>query len=282
LRVPTDGGVAASDVPSGGTDGAGTRGAERVADVLTLFLSNSATLGVSDIARTLGLSKAVVHRILQSLSSRGLVELSAQDQRYRAGPTITDAGLGSFYEYDHAWHAEASSVLSDLRSRTGETATLSARVGDMRLFVDQMEGAAAVRLSVALWRLRPLYIGASGKAILAFMDPAQQRRVIHNRVVAGAREAVPDAELQAELDRIRAAGIALSRAEVNPDALACAAPILRAGRPVGAVGILSSVRRESDVARFAPMVRDAGEQLSRAFADAHGPRSDHASTGEAP
>jgi DNA-binding IclR family transcriptional regulator len=261
--MSADGELAANDVSLSGTDGAaGTRGAERVADVLTMFLSNSATLGVSDIARTLGLSKAVVHRILQSLASRGIVELSARDQRYRAGPTIADAGLGLSYEYDHAWHQAATPVLGDLRSRTGETATLSARMGDMRLFVDQMEGAAAVRLTVALWRLRPLYLGASGKAILAFMEPRQQARVIEQRVLPGARDDVAGKDLQQELDRIRHAGVAMSRAEVNPDAFACAAPILRNGRPIGAVGICCSVRRESDVAEFAPVVRAAGEQLS--------------------
>jgi IclR family transcriptional regulator, acetate operon repressor len=263
--MSTHGDVAADDVSLSGTDGAaGTRGAERVADVLTMFLSNSATLGVSDIARTLGLSKAVVHRILQSLASRGIVELSAQDQRYRAGPAITDAGLGMSYEYDHAWHQAATPVLGDLRSQTGETATLSARIGDMRLFVDQMEGAAAVRLTVALWRLRPLDVGASGKAILAFMEPRQQARVIAQRVLPGARDDAAGRDLQAALDRIRHAGVAMSRAEVNPDAFACAAPILRGGRPIGAVGLCCSVRREPDVTRFAPVVRAAGERLSAA------------------
>jgi len=244
----------------------GTRGAERVADVLTMFLSNSATLGVSDIARTLGLSKAVVHRILRSLASRGLVEAGAEDGRYRAGPAITDAGLASAYEFDPDWHQAATSVLADLRSQTGETATLSARVGDMRLFVDQVEGAAAVRFTVALWRLRPLYVGASGKAILAFMEPARRRRIVAHRVLGGARGELPAEALHEELDRIREAGVAMSRAEVNPDALACAAPILRDGRPVGAVGLCCSIRREPDVARFAPIVRAAGEQLSAALA----------------
>src|SRR5262249_1445924 len=48
----------------------GTESAARVADVLTLFIAGPAALGVSEISRELGLSKAVVHRILQSLASR--------------------------------------------------------------------------------------------------------------------------------------------------------------------------------------------------------------------
>lgn len=228
-----------------------------------MFLSNPGTLGVSDIARSLGLSKAVVHRILQSLVSRGLVEANASDQRYRIGRAITELGLLASYEYDHAWHAAGASVLRDLRDRTGETATLSARVGTMRIFVDQMEGAATVRLTVALWLPRPLHSGASGKAILAFLDPNLQRKVIDYRLHEEGKEPSPHSkDLEAELDRIRSTGVALSRAEVNPDAIAIAAPIFRAGQPVGAVGVLGSLRRESELARFVPLVRAAGDQLS--------------------
>jgi DNA-binding IclR family transcriptional regulator len=56
--------------------------------------------------------------------------------------------------------------------------------------------------------------------------------------------------------------MALSRAEVNPDAFACAAPIFRNDRPVGAVSILGSMRRQSDMARHASVIRAAGEHLS--------------------
>jgi len=252
------------NVPANGTTiGSGTLGGERVADVLLMFLSNPGTLGVSDIARSLGLSKAVVHRILQSLVSRGLVEANAADQRYRIGRAIAELGLPASYEYDHVWHAAGASILRELRDRTGETATLSVRVGTMRIFVDQMEGAAMIRLTVALWRPRPLHSGASGKAILAFLEPDLRQKIIDYRLPAeGGASAPPRKDLESELERIRSARVALSRAEVNPDAIAIAAPVFRAGQPVGAVGVLGSVRHESEFAGFVPLVRAAGEQLS--------------------
>ncbi len=51
----------------------GTETAGRVIDVLLLFTDGPDELGVSRIARELGLSKAVVHRILQTLVARGMV-----------------------------------------------------------------------------------------------------------------------------------------------------------------------------------------------------------------
>src|ERR687895_1337186 len=60
------------DVSLGGTmistesvPDSGTEAATRVADVLLLFASGPAALGVSGISRRLGLSKTVVHRILR-------------------------------------------------------------------------------------------------------------------------------------------------------------------------------------------------------------------------
>ena len=60
-----------ADVPDAMT---GTESANRVADVLMAFARSDRPLGVTQLAREVDLSKAVVHRILQSLASRSLVQ----------------------------------------------------------------------------------------------------------------------------------------------------------------------------------------------------------------
>ena len=64
----------------------GTETAARVADVLLLFAGGPQYLGVSAISRELGLSKAVVHRILQSLVSREMLRTDPGVPGYRLGP----------------------------------------------------------------------------------------------------------------------------------------------------------------------------------------------------
>ena len=81
----------------------GTEASARVADVLLQFLGGSPSLGVSAIARELGLSKAVVHRILRSLVDRRLLEVDPETRAYGLGPAavalgaraLRDAKLGS-------------------------------------------------------------------------------------------------------------------------------------------------------------------------------------------
>lgn len=256
-----------TDVSASGTDSnSGTLSGDRIADVILMFLSNPGSLGVSDVARSLGLSKAVVHRILQSLASRGLVEANSLDQRYRVGRAITDLGFRASYEYDHAWHTAGTSVLNELRDRTGETATLSARIGAMRIFVDQVEGAGTIRLTVALWRPRPLYVGASGKAILAYLDPELRHQVVDHRLRSDGHEWAPTSTaLEQELEEVRRSGVALSQAEVNPDAFAVAAPVFRDNQPVGAVGICGPIRRQSEMTAFVSSVRAASDRLSESL-----------------
>ena len=60
---------------------------ERAADVLNAFTDlDGADTGVTELSERLGLSKAVVHRILSSLRVKGLVELDEDSRRYSLGP----------------------------------------------------------------------------------------------------------------------------------------------------------------------------------------------------
>src|ERR1700678_3361821 len=72
----------------------GLNGIERALDVLVLFSnSDSPTLGVTEIAAELALSKAVVHRLLTPFRARGFVEIEPETHRYRLGAEIGILGL---------------------------------------------------------------------------------------------------------------------------------------------------------------------------------------------
>ena len=67
---------------------------ERAADVLLLFgRVPSRTLGITEIAHELAMSKAGVHRVLASLRGRGLIEFDERTRRYLLGPALLSLGL---------------------------------------------------------------------------------------------------------------------------------------------------------------------------------------------
>lgn len=72
-------GLASSNGP-GGTESAG-----RVLDVLLRFLDAPDTLGISQLAREMGVSKSVIHRAFKTLSARNLVQFDTSTRQYRLG-----------------------------------------------------------------------------------------------------------------------------------------------------------------------------------------------------
>ena len=97
-------------------------------------------LGVTETARELGLSKAVVHQVLTTLTAKGFVEDS---RRYRLGPALLSLGVAYLDRIDVRGLAEPS--LHRLSAETNETATLSLRYGWERMYVDPVSPTARSR-----------------------------------------------------------------------------------------------------------------------------------------
>ncbi len=131
----------------------GTETAGRVADVLLLFADGDQYLGVTAISRALGLSKAVVYRILQSLVSRELLATDPGVSGYRLGPAAVALGATAMRRFDARVAAEP--VLRKLRDATGETTTLSGLVGDERVYLQQFESPREIKMTVDIGRRSP-------------------------------------------------------------------------------------------------------------------------------
>jgi DNA-binding IclR family transcriptional regulator len=224
----------------GGTPG-GTEAADRVADVLLLFAQADRPLGVSEIARSLHLSKAVVHRILQSLTSRSLVRVVAPNSMYVLGPAATTLSLKAWSQLD--LRAVASPILRRLRDETRETTTLSVLVGHHRMYLDQFESPQEVKMVVDVGVRYPLHSGASSRAILAYLP----ERVVAD-TVAELRESDPGVHADAYLrglDDVRARGYAVSRNERGTGAASIAAPFFDPAR-----NVLGSISSSGPVFRY--------------------------------
>ncbi|MGH2894486.1 MAG: IclR family transcriptional regulator, partial [Solirubrobacteraceae bacterium] len=218
----------------------------RTADVLT-FLAQAPPrpVGVTEIANGLGLSKAVVFRILASLQERGYVEFDADSRRYLLGPKCL--ALGTAYLERTETRRSVHDALVTLSARSEETATMSLRTGWERMYVDQILPPDDIKMVVPIGRLFPLHAGASSKAFLAFLPEAERERFFaeHPRLTALTEHTVIDAgALQAELEEIRAVGFAFSRGERQQGAASVAAPILdSSGAPTAVISVCGPIER---------------------------------------
>lgn len=245
--------------------GSGTEAAARVADVLLLFTSGPASLGVTAIGRELGLSKAVVHRILQSLTSREVLVVDPVTKGYRLGPAA--AALGARALRESSLRAAALPVLRRLRDATDETTTLSELVGDERVYLDQVESAQEIKMTVETGRRFPLHAGGSSKVILAFLPDERRERILAQPLPALTPLTSTDVKLlRDELELIAAERIAVSGGERQYGAASVAAPLFGIdGEVAGAISACGPTSRfdEAAIARHVPLVRRAAEEISR-------------------
>lgn len=235
---------------------------ERAADVLVLFADSGApTLGVTEIADRLSMSKAAVHRILASLRTRGLIELDDDSRRYTLGLTTMRLGLAYLGNIDV--RRLAAPELIDLSSHTGETATLSIRTGDSRVYIDQVTPSREVIMSVRLGVPYPLHAGGSSKAFLAFLTEIERTDYLKRQKLRKLTEqTISDrGSLTAELARIRDSGYAASFGERQPGAASVAAPIFdHHDRPAAVISVCGPAER------FRAEADDCAQALLRATA----------------
>ena len=218
----------------------GTESADRVADVLLLFAQSSHPLGVTQIARSLDLSKAVVHRILQSLTSRSLLQ-AARGSTYILGPAATTLATKAWSQLDI--RSLASPILRRLRDDTLETTTLSVLVGHQRIYLDQFESPQEVKMIVELGPRFALHSGASSRVILAHLP-----QVFVDEAIGQLRALRPDLDAEAyvaALDTIREHGYASSQNERGTGAASIAAPFFDAGR-----NVMGSISSSGPVSRY--------------------------------
>lgn len=218
---------------------------DRATDVLMLFTrTRQPTLGVTEIAQRLSLSKAVVHRLLTTLTAKGFVQLDQDTHRYALGPTVLSLGLAYLERID--LRRLALPALHELSGAMNETSTLSIRSGWTRVYVDQVTPSREVRMSVQLGQAFPLHAGSSSKAILAFLAEEEQEAYLGDGPLERLTDKTitdPD-QLRRELARIRRRGYAASLGERQAGAASVAAPVLdHRGRPVGSVTVCGPIER---------------------------------------
>lgn len=244
---------------------AGTTSASRVADVLHAFIGGPASMGVSEVAREAGLSKAVVHRIFQSLSLRGFLAHDPVTRAYRLGPSA--AALGARALRDMDMRRAAQPVLERLRDETSETTTISEIIGDNRVYLEQFESRQTIRMLVELGHPHALHAGGSGKAILAFLPQARQDKIIEKGLARLTETTITEpGKLRQQLLEIASRGYAVSLGERAPDAGSVAAPIFgNDGTVIGSLSVCGPVHRFSAdvVAEHGKRVLLAGEEVSR-------------------
>ena len=223
---------------------------------------------LSELAERTGLSVSTTHRLLATLIEDGFAIRDRDSGFYVPGHRT--AGIAASVERRTAYlRSLARPQLEKIAGETGETTNLVVLDDVRAVYLDQVPGARAVRMSSRIGSTFPAHCSGSAKAILAF----QPDDAMVNSLLAHApfRRYTPEtittaSDLRADLDLIRQRGYAIEREEYESGVGCIAAPIRDSrGAAIAAISVPGPVQRilGPESARLGTLVLRRCDEISR-------------------
>lgn len=261
--------VPAQDHSPDGPDAAGTgipggpvESVRRALRILRCFSIDAPELGVSDIARQLGMHKSTVYRLLSTLEVEGFVH-QVDGARYALGWRVFELG-----EAVRGWQSMRNVVLRHLQalvSETNETAHLAVLDEGSVLYIEKVESPRPLRMPSSVGKRVPPHCTALGKIFLAGLPQEQLWPLLYRRHERFTPNTIVDPDrLRAEVETVRANGFAVDHEEIEEGLMCIAAPILDGTVVAAAISISGPQSRIGPrLEQYAAAVQATGEALSR-------------------
>jgi IclR family KDG regulon transcriptional repressor len=250
--------------PTRKTEGGRLSSVAAAVRLLKAFSEQQTEIGISDLARKLGVAKSTVHRLAVTLVADGMLEQNPDNGKYRLG--ISLFRLGSLVRRRMSVSNEARPLLRELREKVNETVHLAVLDGNEIMYVYNLESTQAIRMRSDVGVRKPAYCTAEGQAILAFQPPEVVEHVIGAGLAARTPQTVTDAgKLKRVLEGVRQRGCAIEDEESELGMRCIAAPLRNdAGEVVAAVGLAGPVSRLSKkaLATYVPHVIETAAAIS--------------------
>lgn len=195
---------------------------DRAVSILEI-LARTGDVGVTELAKELGVHKSTAFRLVAALERRDLVEQNVGRGKYRLGPGILRLAGASSSRLDVV--QECRVVCAALAKRTGETVNLAVLSAGAALYMHQAAGSSALHSHNWVGQRIPLHATSNGKVLLSALDLAELRRQLPSLPAYTARTITTLAALERELDDVREQGHAFAIDELEIGLSAVAAPV---------------------------------------------------------
>lgn len=240
------------------------RSVERAIRIMSMVAQSSdEPVTLSEISQATQIDKATTLRLLATLEAWKLVQRDPVSRRYAGG-----VGL---WQMLTSWRSDLRAVsrpyLESLRRLTEETVTLVCPRGLERVVVESLAAPRELCVVPSIGSAQPIYAGASGKVIMAYMSESERDRIIELTNLKPVRgDSLTDpASFLKELEQVRQCGYAYAIGTVTAGVSALASPIFDpTGHVVGSVSLRGPESRLSlqRLEQLAPYVVDSGHDIS--------------------
>lgn len=239
---------------------------ERAVRLLRLLASDGGPRRLTDLSRTLVVSKSTLSELLGTLEYLGLVERDSESRTYRLGYGVLELGNAVLRRLD--LRQVARPYLTQLRDAIGETAVLHMPVDQGALIVDRVESDHQLKVVAPIGHRLPPFAGSVAKVFAAQLADGELAAVLRTRALRAftPRSITSAQRYRKEIQRVRRHGSAVDDEEYLPGVRAISAPVLDSrGRTVATVTVVGSSVRLTDVRmrRAVTAVLEAAASVSR-------------------
>lgn len=243
---------------------------ERGLSILSSFNSGRRLLGATELGRELELSRSTTHRYISTLAALGYLEQDAASKKYRLGPRVIDLGFSAINSME--LREVAAPHLQQLSDETGYTVNMAILDELDIVYVERCRssrvGQREIDLNLHVGARLPAYCTSLGKVLLAWLPEEECLLRLESGDLArrgpNTLTAVP--ALMAELQRVKANGLAVNNEELAYGLRAIAAPVLtHDGGAAAAINLAvhsSMVSMEELTARLSTALRNTASAIS--------------------
>ncbi len=223
---------------------------ERITRILKIIGETGEGLTNADLAKTLGLPKSTLSKLLSSLTAHEWLVSDKGSKKYRLGPLLLFLG-GRYIDHLEIVHL-GRDFLKRLQAATSETAAMEIPSGHEVIMVAKIpapdETIREERLSGEIQRLSelgqraPMYATAAGKCLLAQRTDSEIEQYLRSiEIVPLTRNTITTSErLWKEIRQIREGSLAWNQRELNSKTVAVAAPVFDLyNRAVAALAVIT-------------------------------------------
>jgi len=245
---------------------------ERGLAILSSFTSVRPLLGVSELAREVGLNRSTTHRYIATLAALGYLQQDVLTRKYRLGPRVVDLGFSAINSME--LREISAPHLQRLSDEVGHTVNMAILDGADIVYIERCRssgrGQREIDLNLHVGSRLPAYCTSMGKAMLAFL-PDDERNAAIERVQfsrLGPNTRTSRQALLKDLERVRTTGIAVNDEELAYGLRSIAVPVRGAsGDVVAAINLAvhrTMVSLDDLIVRLGPaLTRCAGEISAR-------------------
>lgn len=240
--------------------------ARKVISVFSAFSIEEPYLTFDQLKKRTCLPHSTLYRYLHYLLTAGFL-INKAEGIYSLGPAFLQ--LGRIAQSAYGVREAAVPFMEYLFNKLeGQTVSLWVPFGNLRLCLENREPkGGGVIFSCTPGKTGPLYAGATGKVLLAFMDESEARAIISNCLFQKItpRTVTSKSKLLEQLHEIRANGYCISISEVSEGAYALAAPILNSfGLVEASLAIAGPIEanKMDKVQGYVPILLELAKKLS--------------------